>query len=571
MRPAASTLRSVQIYQLRGIQGPLSVELVAAGVTLIYGENGSGKSSVSDALEFGLRGVISRRLTDGHKERRELRNLTTPGAPTVDIIMTDGHTFRRGYARPPWDPNGQLKPLDRESAVPGFDVAPVILRRRAIEAFWEIPPSARFDFFWDYLRAPGVEWRTPDDRTVLAEHEHAEQELSKARRVLAGVVREGSLFLSGGRPWMPPNRSAGLGSIRRAIQTENAVRGNPGDWTEEQRKIANQYGDALRAEEALRGGAEVARRRTERDLTQLGSMLLTAGQRAGADYRAVLEPDWLSDVRVGIRDDALSVELIRRHGRPLDPKEILSEAQLDLLALFILIEMQIECTTAGNAKFLVLDDVFQSVDAPLRQRALDHIASRLKGWQLVLAIHDRSWLEIASRCLSDAEIERKIIELHAGGYGGTPWISGGRTGPLRDLDGLFETGLSGPIVAGAAGRALEHLADELSKSLEVLVVRKERENYTIGDLWPPVRDLLRESSFWDDQMEKLERAQFLRNRLGSHYASWGDGISDAEVADAARLVRHAWDVLSCSQCGKVVKVVGTGSRRGIVRGCTHSQ
>jgi hypothetical protein len=205
----------------------------------------------------------------------------------------------------------------------------------------------------------------------------------------------------------------------------------------------------------------------------------------------------------------------------------------------------------------------------LRQRALDHIASRLNGWQLVLTIHDRLWLEIASRCFSDAGISRRVIELRAGGYGRTPRVVGGHIGPLRDLDGLLEAGLSGPVVAGAAGRALEHLADELSKSLKVSVVRKEQEDYTIGDLWPPVRNLLRGSDFWDDQMEKLERAQFLRNKLGSHYAPWGDGISDSEVADAAQLVRHAWELLACDQCGKVVKVQRAGGRRQIVRGCTH--
>jgi hypothetical protein len=43
----------------------------------------------------------------------------------------------------------------------------------------------------------------------------------------------------------------------------------------------------------------------------------------------------------------LSVELIRPHGRPLDPTELLSEAQLDLLALFILIEMHIEVISSN--------------------------------------------------------------------------------------------------------------------------------------------------------------------------------------------------------------------------------
>ena len=57
----------------------------------------------------------------------------------------------------------------------------------------------------------------------------------------------------------------------------------------------------------------------------------------------MLQPDWLSDVRVTIHGDTLSVKLIRPRGAALDPTEILSEAQIDLLALFILIEMHVEC------------------------------------------------------------------------------------------------------------------------------------------------------------------------------------------------------------------------------------
>lgn len=568
MGTAASALKSLQIYQLRGIEGPLSVELVPTGVTLVYGENGSGKSSICDAIEFGLRGAISRRLTDGRKERRELRNLATAGAPTVDITMMDGKRYRRGYAQPPWDLNRRLKPFDRDSAVPGFDLAPTVLRRRVVEAFWEIPASARLDVFWDYLKAPGIEWRTSDDDVVLADHKRAMRELRIARRALLKIV-QGFAFLPGGQPWAPPNRSAALGAIARTIRKINLDQGNPGRLTNEQRAVANRYGDALKAEEALRSRAEIARRRVARDSKRIGDFLLAAGQRAGADYHAVLQPDWLSDVRVSIHGDTLSVKLIRPRGAALDPTEILSEAQLDLLALFILIEMHVECAKEGGPKFLVLDDVFQSVDAPLRQRALDHIASRLNGWQLVLTVHDRLWLEIATRCFADAGITKGVLELHAGGYGGTPSIVGGRIGPLGDLDGLLNAGMSGPLLAGAAGRALEHLADKLSKSLRVAVVRKEREDYTIGDLWPPVKEPLSQSSFWDTQMEKLERAQFLRNKLGSHYVPWGDGISDSEVADAARLVRHAWELLSCDQCGKVVKK--ESGNRGIVPGCPHAR
>jgi AAA domain len=408
---AATALKSLQIYKLRGIEGPISIELIPKGVTLIYGENGSGKSSICDAIEFGLRGAISRRLTDGRKERRELQNLAVAGAPTVDITMTDDQIYRRGYAEPPWDPNKLLKPLDRDIAVHGYGLAPTVLRRRLVEAFWEIPASARLDLFWDYLKAPGVEWRTSDDRTVLAEHERAIRDLRRAKRALLKIIPEGSTFLPDGNPWVLPNRSARLGSIDPNIRKMNVAHGNPSRMTKEQRSVADRYSNALKVEEALRQGADRAERRTARDPHRLGTLLLAAGQRAGEDYRAVLQPNWLSDVQVSLDGDALSVQLIRTRGAALDPAEILSEAQLDLLALFILIEMHVECAKEGSAKFLVLDDVFQSVDTPLRQRALDHIASRLNGWQLVLTVHDRLWLEIATRCFADAGIQKGVLEL----------------------------------------------------------------------------------------------------------------------------------------------------------------
>ncbi|MGW4047473.1 ATP-binding protein [Streptomyces sp. NPDC004721] len=49
--------------------------------TLILGDNGAGKSSITDALEFCLRGKVSRRGNAGMKSRREARNLSPIGRP----------------------------------------------------------------------------------------------------------------------------------------------------------------------------------------------------------------------------------------------------------------------------------------------------------------------------------------------------------------------------------------------------------------------------------------------------------------------------------------------------------
>lgn len=98
-------IRSVRLTNIRGFADEVTVSLGRTGgpplvsMTLM-GENGSGKSSVADAIEFGLRGVVSRRSVGGAKQRRELRNLVaTASAPRVEIDFSDGTSIARGQAR----------------------------------------------------------------------------------------------------------------------------------------------------------------------------------------------------------------------------------------------------------------------------------------------------------------------------------------------------------------------------------------------------------------------------------------------------------------------------------------
>lgn len=86
-------IQSVTMDQFRGIAGLLTVESRPGSLrnscTLIMGDNGSGKTSICDALEFCLRGAVSRRSAGGEKQRREVKNLSGDLAPFVQITFSE--------------------------------------------------------------------------------------------------------------------------------------------------------------------------------------------------------------------------------------------------------------------------------------------------------------------------------------------------------------------------------------------------------------------------------------------------------------------------------------------------
>lgn len=189
--------------------------------------------------------------------------------------------------------------------------------------------------------------------------------------------------------------------------------------------------------------------------------------------------DWVEGVDLEVAEGARLAVWLRSAGRaPLDPVGVLSEAYLDLLALLIILEVHVECVARGQHPLLVLDDVFQSVDAPLRQRALRQISGRLEGWQVVMTVHDRMWLELAHHVLAEQDMGKaKVLELRHGGHGRTATITLAGTGPVRDVRFVLDNGGSAVLLAAAAGRALEALLDQLSVNLKCKVVRQHPERY----------------------------------------------------------------------------------------------
>jgi hypothetical protein len=563
---SATRVTRLWLQNFRGVVGPVTIPFsrgnVIAKSLIVYGENGTGKSSVADAIEFVTRGVVSRRSIGGVKHRREIRNHSAERGPTVFVALDNGESYWRGT--PAWPRTADIEAATRlkgDAVIKGFDICPVVLRRDVIEIFWRISEQDRLELFWDYFRPPGTHFRTPVESDLIDAHKAAERRVLQTGKALTARLAP----VRSDRNFKLPTHAKAVAKFSSNLK-EIAV----GDLRKAKRALKN-YSDALELERSIHGKAENASSKPAKDLEVIRSIVAKIGPEIAKSFAEVSRESWITDVRVEI-SDANSLEItLARDGRPaLRPEEVLSEANLDLLALFVFLHIHIACSNKGQLRVIVLDDVFQSVDATLRSRSLEKIAQLLRDWQIILTVHDRLWLEIAARRLREAGVELELVELRGGGYGATPTIMGATGGPLRDLEQVLNSRQSAVVVASVAGRALEALLDQMTINLRARVRRNPDGEYSLGELFDSLKEEMK--SCGDPQITSLmsdaKFGQFLRNRVGSHFATWGDGLTEVEAEDCAITVRELSNKFFCSQCGAAGKRVnGSDSKWAIEFKC----
>ena len=230
---------------------------------------------------------------------------------------------------------------------------------------------------------------------------------------------------------------------------------------------------------------------------------------------------------------------------------LLSEANRDLMALLVFVTVAQAAADSGQARVMVLDDVFQSVDAPIRVATMDYLLEQLKGWQLILTAHDRLWREQLttllrrhSRPVASVEIVTWRFE-----HGPTIRAAGGDLGsPLR---GALEQGE--PVnISMHAGRLLEQTADALSWTLPISVIRRYEDRYTLADVWPGVLKTLKKTNA-SSVAQEVDRFLHLRNILGMHVNWWAESLSREEVDRFGVAVLGLLAVVRCPSCQRWIE------------------
>lgn len=577
LRPPATTVgvlavvvvvKALALRAFRGVSDTLEVDVSRVGetectCTIFFGENGSGKSSIVDALEFVLRGRLSRRGVGGQKFRRETKNLTMPSrAPGVAIQLASGEALRRGRLAGAFSDFEEVLTM---APVSGFEWAPIVIRRTDIERFWAVPSEVRQEVFYDFMRNisfPAVSERTMEELRMREEvlrqaADEARQELiaSAKKAGRRGIVIPTSLrelqLLEHELP--PPETWVGRGNVlttagwlasvlppyRRQLEVHDAAR----------RELESVESSNLQLVENAR----------------LSRFLTAVANRVSKDFIELAELQWLRAVEISAHGTSgLEVTVLPVGAKgPADPQQVLSEAALDLLALLILFEMHLASVEMGQKRLIVLDDVFQSVDSNYRGKALQHVIERAQGWQVLATTHDQLWMELMARYWRQAGRQVKVIEV-ARLLDGRTAVTPATTTEVQRIERLLTSGSWSPIeMVSSVGLALERLSQELSVSLACRIVRTRGDRYTLGQLWSGVQAELRRHGprGIEDCLESVTRGSVFRNLVGAHYNEWAVGVTRNEARSFAEAVLSLHAGVLCSCCGSPwAKFTQSGSK-----------
>lgn len=200
-------LARIRIAGFRGFREQIEIA-VDEGFLIITGRNGAGKSSICDAIEFGLTGTLARFATDKSKEKGETvgdyiwwRGEGEPQERVVELVFRTDDGELASFSRRPGDPDGAAPGLAEYFCASHADPRPVeelvrtmLLRDETIASFSiDLPETERFAAV---ERALGLTGPMSREAIVLETTSLINARLGEAKRRYDGL-RERVLQLTG--------------------------------------------------------------------------------------------------------------------------------------------------------------------------------------------------------------------------------------------------------------------------------------------------------------------------------------------------------------------------------------
>ena len=245
-----------------------------------------------------------------------------------------------------------------------------------------------------------------------------------------------------------------------------------------------------------------------------------------------------------------------------DPRAYYSEAHLDTLGLAIFLALyKRECLSNKELRFLILDDVFTSVDASHRNNIANLLFTEFKEHQLIITTHD---IVLYNEILEQEKIyegNEKFKNIEK-----CDWVKD--EGPILDdtksgIENLSQTfanhRVDKNILAAVAGSFLEQVLGKLRFSLELSIPAKYKDRYTIADIWNNLyAKLNKNKEFYSTHgkiLDDINRYKFLRNTNGCHYNEWAQAVSKDEIKQLAKQVMSFQELVYCADCNTFIKKI----------------
>jgi hypothetical protein len=507
---------------------------------LILGENGTGKSTVSDALEFALQGS-TRNLT--------WRNIyASPAEESWCEVIFESP----GVPAVRTNKSGERHQVDQPADV-RFAYSNFVIKRREIERFSSLPDNGRSELLAGFMRLSEVlQLEENQERQKLVE-ELASAKATRSEALTEFANLEGLadadvpksqarfdayvLQRRGGSPGLNRGQRRNLPPLPEDLgKIVKTIRSFDGKTAQLHRQLYD-LNRQIRADRLARELSAVSQ-----DVTS--GFLQLVPSRQGI-RKIVFE--------VGSGESpSIDISVEFENNVKTSPFKILNEASLDLLALLTFASLVKAATRHGQEKLLILDDVFSSADSALRMKFAAYLFKEYSDWQVVAIFHDRLWFEQFRRAANNAKHMAIFLEFGRRIATGSPLAyQAPSDASIRVREKLSDPAADTKDLASASGLLIETLFEHLSVSLRVKVERKLDEGYTISELWPGIETILKGSAA-EPAAQRLQSAIHLRNLVGAHFMIWSQNISHDECEELAEAAVGLWDQTFCHNCNSFV-------------------
>jgi recombinational DNA repair ATPase RecF len=542
----------VSVTGFRGSARAVSLDFTKNGKpadVLLWGDNGVGKSTLIDGIEFALQHRVDRSADFNSSLRPAVRNLAVPTA-LAEVELSDGQLISRSLIT---NAAGRDEPSDL-TVRPGFRIAPVVIRRADILRFLDTDALSRGTVFFDYFPDPaGTLGVRPDEELHQLEEERFL--LRVARDDLAAQLKE--KYPDSHTDFSNAAKlEAFLSELLPADHTttttyEHPIEALPDDVRSIVTELQNAQRRGALIKKKLERGVETLNPVAYRSqLDRVVPILQTVTEDLTASFKRIARADHVRAIRVLVaKSGPVSLDVVVEfdNGTSALPQQAFSEGYKDLVALLFFLTVTRKAAEFGQAKVLVLDDALQSVDASIRLGVMDYLLDEFKDWQVIVTGHDRAWfaqLRGLFQRRGRSFVERNIV---GWSFANGIEVAGGSLNRADSLRAAIDR-VDERAVASGTGLLLEEIASELSWRLMASVTRREGDRYTLGDLWPSVAKALKRTAL-RTAVEEIDLRLDIRNLLGAHYNEWADGIPWSDIRLLGQDTLAVYDATHCTICG----------------------
>lgn len=580
-------ISQLYIHSFRGIPTELSLDFTdkkgSPLSVILYGDNGTGKSSVVDAIELCLQARIAR--------SEVLRNPLRPSVLTyqnqhiigseIRVTFDDSSQFVRGITVT--YKNGMISyDLDNKIIHPSFSLAPIALRRNDIYSYGMIPREQRQVLFFKFLYHNigvsitdfinhSVYWK--DDPVILnlkdkyLDIKAIRKDYIDRLETVLGIERNDipfgankyfSNFIQeclGRRPKVGKNK--GYKSPTKSYNFKKRI-----IIKELYDKIFNLNEDLYVINKSIKQALNPSKATVEEQKGKILIMLKKASVLLTDAFRTISTADYVDSISLSLGKESevsMDISICLINGRKVYPHQIFSEANYDLMVLLLYISLIRVCVEEEKqSKVLILDDVLQSVDATIRMKFVNYILDCCKDWQLLFTTHDRLWLEQLKYSFARHGILFKALEMTNWNFQCGPTVIEKNNFQIDDKMGKAIATGDNTIIASVAGVTLENICQQLSFSLSITMKRRYEDKYTIGDIWPGLCKILKRTNL-KDLVEQIDSLLLIRNLLGCHANEWAKSLSDTEIFEFAHNIKELYDRTFCPKCMKWIALPATST------------